>query len=69
VHYFDVPEPGKLVGKINWRIRKPNQDFIERATVQTFRQDASNPGLLANRGNEYLHYEDDWYILASKPDK
>jgi len=27
------------------------------------------PAVLRNRGNEYLHYEDDWYILAFKPDK
>ena len=38
VHYFGVPEPGKLYGKINWRIPKGNSDFIERSTVQTFDQ-------------------------------
>ena len=38
VHYFGVPEPGKLYGKINWRIPKGNKDFIERSTVQTFDQ-------------------------------
>lgn len=38
VHYFGVPEPGKLYGKINWRIPKANKDFIERSTVQTFDQ-------------------------------
>ena len=38
VHYFGVPEPGKLYGKINWRIPKGNADFIERSTVQTFDQ-------------------------------
>ncbi len=37
-HYFGVPEPGKLYGKINWRISKPDNDFIERSTVQTFKQ-------------------------------
>ena len=37
-HYFGVPEAGKLYGKINWRIKKPNDDFIERSTVQTFKQ-------------------------------
>ena len=37
-HYFGVPEPGKLYGKINWRIAKPDKDFIERSTVQTFKQ-------------------------------
>lgn len=37
-HFFGVPEPGKLAGKINWRIPKGNRDFIERSTVQTFDQ-------------------------------
>ncbi len=32
-------------------------------------QDMVKPAVLRNRGNEYLHYEDDWYILAFKPDK
>lgn len=67
-HYFGVPEPGKLYGKINWRIQKPDKDFIERSTVQTFKQQA-NPAVLYNGGNDYLHYEDTWYILASKPNE
>ena len=25
--------------------------------------------MLYNGGNDYLHYEDTWYILASKPDE
>lgn len=33
-HFFAVPEPGRLVAKINWRINKPNGDFIERSTIQ-----------------------------------
>lgn len=37
-HFFGVPEPNKLYGKINWRIPKGNRDFIERSTVQTFDQ-------------------------------
>lgn len=68
-HYFAVPSPGTLVGKINWRISKPNKDFIERSTMQTFVQDPSNPAQLANHNNPYLHYQDDWYILAFKPDE
>jgi violaxanthin de-epoxidase len=67
-HYFGVPEPGKLYGKINWRIGKPDGDFIERSTIQTFKQQ-DNPAVLFNGGNEYLHYEDTWYILDSKPDE
>ena len=39
--------------------------FSERSTVQTFVQDPDSKALLLNHGNEYLHYEDDWYILDS----
>ena len=31
-------------------------------------QDAENPAIMYNHGNEYLHYQDDWYILGYKPD-
>lgn len=83
-HFFANPAPGRLVARINWRIPAGTgaggvPDFMERSTVQTFvqggedpppRTDPSfNPAYLANHGNEYLHYEDDWYILASKPDQ
>lgn len=44
-HYFGVPEPGKLYGKINWRISKPDNDFIERNTIQTFKQVAWQLGM------------------------
>ena len=37
-HFFGVPEPGKLLGKINWRISKGDEDFIERSTTQKFVQ-------------------------------
>ena len=29
---------GRLYGKINWRIKKRDSDFIERSVVQTFKQ-------------------------------
>ena len=32
-------------------------------------QDEENPAKLYNHGNEYLHYEDDWYVAAWKPDE
>lgn len=67
-HYFASPEPGKLFGKINWRIPKGDNDFIERSTMQRFVQTPENPARLLNHDNEYLHYEDDWYVLAWKPD-
>eukprot|EP00878_Enallax_costatus_P018093 GHUV01019035.1.p1 GENE.GHUV01019035.1~~GHUV01019035.1.p1 ORF type:complete len:454 (+),score=105.01 GHUV01019035.1:192-1553(+) len=67
-HFFAAPEPGDLAAKINWRINKPNGDFIERSTIQMFKQDLQKPAVLYNHDNEYLHYQDDWYIIASKPD-
>jgi violaxanthin de-epoxidase len=36
-HFFTNPEPGKLFGKINWRI-STGDDFLERSTVQRFVQ-------------------------------
>eukprot|EP01026_Neomeris_dumetosa_P052780 TRINITY_DN4690_c1_g2_i4.p1 TRINITY_DN4690_c1_g2~~TRINITY_DN4690_c1_g2_i4.p1 ORF type:complete len:196 (+),score=34.61 TRINITY_DN4690_c1_g2_i4:282-869(+) len=36
--------------------------------MQRFVQLSDKPAILQDRGNEYLHYEDDWYIIASKPD-
>ncbi len=37
--------------------------------LQSFKQDPNNVAMLYNHGNEYLHYQDDWYILASKPNE
>lgn len=73
-HYFASPEgsPNVVFGEINWRIPlgpKPEEGFIQRSTMQRFVQDTNNPAILYNHDNEYLHYQDDWYILASKPDE
>lgn len=65
LHEFHVEE-NKLVGNISWRIRTPDGGFFTRSTEQKFVQDPQYPGILYNHGNEYLHYEDDWYILSSK---
>ncbi|GBF88212.1 hypothetical protein Rsub_00924 [Raphidocelis subcapitata] len=67
-HFFANPEPGHMKAQINWRISKPRGDFQTRSTIQNFVQDETRPGILYNHGNEYLHYEDDWYIIASKPE-
>eukprot|EP00435_Cladocopium_sp_Y103_P046290 s361_g13.t1 len=61
VHFFEgmaptEKSPGRLVGKINWRINEVDGEFISRSTVQSFVQ--TEPGLLLNRGNEYLNYQD-----------
>lgn len=66
VHFFQgLPEedgdPARLLGKINWRIREPDGEFLNKTTIQRFVQTA--PGVLENHGNAYLNYQDDWYVL------
>ncbi|KAA8538943.1 hypothetical protein F0562_025635 [Nyssa sinensis] len=65
LHEFHT-ESDKLVGNLSWRIRTPDGGFFTRSAVQKFVQDPNNPGILYNHDNEYLHYQDDWYILSSK---
>ncbi|XP_062184186.1 violaxanthin de-epoxidase, chloroplastic isoform X2 [Phragmites australis] len=65
LHEFHV-EGDKLIGNITWRIRTPDTGFFTRSTVQRFVQDPSQPAILYNHDNEYLHYQDDWYIISSK---
>lgn len=71
LHEFKV-EGDRLVGNISWRIKTPDGGFFTRSAVQKFVQDPNQPGVLYNHDNEYLHYQDDWYILSSsienKPD-
>lgn len=63
VHFFEETAPGKFVGKLNWRIEEPDGEFFTRDAVQEFVQDKSNPAHLINHDNDYLHYQDDWYIV------
>lgn len=63
VHFFTETEPGKFFGKLNWRIQEPDGEFFTRDALQRFVQDPNQPGHLINHDNEYLHYEDDWYII------
>lgn len=65
VHEF-YPTSKNLTAKLSWRISTPDGGFITRSAVQRFVQDSSQPGVLYNHDNEYLHYQDDWYILSSK---
>lgn len=65
LHEFHT-EGNKLVGNLSWRIGTPDGGFFTRSAVQNFVQDPSQPGILYNHDNEYLHYQDDWYILSSK---
>lgn len=68
VHFFTESAPGKFFGKLNWRIEEPDGEFFTRDAIQRFVQDPKQPGHLINHDNEYLHYEDDWYILDYEPD-
>ena len=68
LHKFESPAPGKLVGNLQWRIKDPvaGTNFVTRYTIQEFVQDAKSPAILYNHDNDFLHYEDDWYVLAQK---
>jgi len=63
VHFFTETAPGKFFGKLNWRIQEPDGEFFTRDAVQEFTQDPANPAHMINHDNEYLHYQDDWYIV------
>jgi violaxanthin de-epoxidase len=63
VHFFTETEPGKFAGKLNWRIEEPDGEFFTRDAVQEFVQDKANPAHLINHDNDYLHYQDDWYVV------
>lgn len=65
LHEFHT-ESNKLVGNIAWRIKTPDDGFFTRSTTQRFVQDPNQPGIFYNHDNEYLHYQDDWYIISSK---
>ncbi|WCJ43695.1 Violaxanthin de-epoxidase chloroplastic [Euphorbia peplus] len=65
LHEFHT-ESDKLVGNLTWRIRTPDTGFFTRTATQKFVQDPLQPGILYNHDNEYLHYQDDWYILSAK---
>ncbi|KAL5566776.1 hypothetical protein UlMin_029940 [Ulmus minor] len=65
LHEFHT-ESNKLMGNLTWRIRTPDGGFFTRSAMQRFVQDPNQPGILYNHDNEYLHYQDDWYILSSK---
>jgi len=68
LHKFETPADNKLVGNLQWRIKDPlaGTNFVTRYTVQEFVQDPKVPAILYNHDNEFLHYQDDWYILAAK---
>ena len=64
LHEFST-SPKNLTAKLSWRIQTPDGGFITRTAVQKFVQDSSQPGILLNHGNEFLHYQDDWFEFFS----
>lgn len=68
VHFFTETKPGTFFGKLNWRIEEPDGEFFTRDALQRFVQDPDQPAHLLNHDNEYLHYQDDWYIVDYEPD-
>jgi violaxanthin de-epoxidase len=68
VHFFSDTGPGSFVGKLNWRIEEPDGEFFTRDALQAFVQDPDMPAHLLNHDNEYLHYQDDWWIIDYEPD-
>jgi violaxanthin de-epoxidase len=63
VHFFTETAPGTFFGKLNWRVEEPDGEYFTRDAIQQFVQDPKNPAHLVNHDNEFLHYEDDWYIV------
>lgn len=70
LHKFKATET-TLTGDLQWRIQDPvaGKAFVTKYTVQEFIQDEKNPAILYNHDNEFLHYQDDWYVLAHRPQK
>lgn len=68
VHFFSKTGVGSFVGKLNWRIQEPDGEYFTRDALQAFKQDKNQPGHLLNHDNEYLHYQDDWWIIDYEND-
>lgn len=68
VHFFTETAPGKFFGKLNWRISEPDGEFFTRDALQRFVQDPKQPAHLINHDNDYLNYQDDWWIIDYEPD-
>jgi len=67
-HEWTSPTPNSLEGQLQWRVKDPiaGTSFVTRYVVQNFVQDETRPGILYNHDNDFLNYQDDWYILAEK---
>lgn len=72
VQYFASPRDDKtrLYSKLSWRVptgAPRKKQFLERTDIQTFAQEGAR-GVLVNRGNATLNYEDTWYVLGASDD-
>eukprot|EP00475_Leptophrys_vorax_P006474 TRINITY_DN14005_c0_g1_i1.p1 TRINITY_DN14005_c0_g1~~TRINITY_DN14005_c0_g1_i1.p1 ORF type:complete len:413 (-),score=52.75 TRINITY_DN14005_c0_g1_i1:1376-2470(-) len=65
LHTFTPTADGQFKVDITWRINTPDGGFFTRSALQEFVQDPALPALLLNHDNEFLHYQDDWYIISS----
>jgi violaxanthin de-epoxidase len=63
VHFFELTGKNSFVGKLNWRIEEPDGEYFTRDALQAFVQDPAQAGHMLNHDNEYLHYQDDWWII------
>jgi hypothetical protein len=54
---------GNSIGASRNQMENSSQDAI-----QQFVQDPQQPAHLLNHDNEYLHYQDDWYIIDYEQD-
>lgn len=80
-HKFTLGAPTEhkpLHGDLKYRVKMdlecayPNCTYLQREVFQSFAQpDPDMLGHLTNHNNSLaeLHYSDDWYVLAAKPDK
>jgi len=68
VHFFEPTSKNSFVGKLNWRVVEPDGETMNRNAVQSFVQSKEQPGLLMNHDNDFLHYQDDWYVIDYEPD-
>ena len=71
-------EPKPLHGDLKYRVKEdlnctyPHCTYLQREVFQNFAQtDVQLQGHLTNHNNSLaeLHYSDDWYVLAARPDK
>eukprot|EP00899_Mesostigma_viride_P014075 jgi/Mesvir1/22669/Mv14099-RA.1 len=67
-HTFSARQEGKMSIHIRWRTPTIDGGFVTRETDQNFVADPDHPGALYNHDNEFLHYQDDWYIVDAKVD-